>query len=112
MKLDKESFLQVLKRMRVCASKEQARLSLQFSEGNLKLVLENLDVGTAEEDLDTEYNGEAGQISVNVGFMLDGVSAVPSKEVLLEANFDGLKPLMIRATEGKDFTGVIMPLKN
>lgn len=112
MKLDKESFLQVLKRMRVCASKDQAGLSLHFSEGNLKLVLENLDVGTAEEDLDTEYNGEAGQISVNVGFMLDGVSAVPSKEVLLEANFDGLKPLMIRATDGKDFTGVIMPLKN
>lgn len=112
MKLDKESFLQVLKRMRVCASKEHASLTLHFSEGNLKLVLENLDVGTASEDLDTEYNGDEGQISVNVEFMLEGVSAVPSKEILLEANFDALKPLMIRAADGKDFIGVIMPLKN
>jgi len=112
MKLDKESLLQVLRRMKVCASKDQAGLTLHFSEGNLKLVLENLDVGTAEEDLDTEYSGEKGQVSVNVGFMLDGISAVPSKEVLLEANFEDLKPLMIRATEGKDFIGIIMPLRN
>lgn len=109
--LDRELFLHALKRMSVVSSGQYNSVVLRFSENLLHLESVNLDVGAADEEIDIDFTGENQAVGVNVNYLIEAVSAVPSKEFILEVDAGGLKPVLVRSAEGTGYLGLVMPLK-
>jgi DNA polymerase-3 subunit beta len=88
-------------------------VSLAFSEGVVEVTVRNGEVGEARERLPATSEDDF-HISFNPGYLLDGVSAVDSENVLFKLN-ESLKPgLIVPETDGEepDFLYLIMPMRD
>ena len=95
--------------------------SLPRSEDDLKLALaENQivvtyhdtaqDVGSAQETLSCEGEGEDVEIAFNYAYVLDGLSSVSTDNVFLEVQ-SSMKPGIFKADEGENFLYLVMPVR-
>lgn len=109
-KLQKEPFLHALRRMNVVSSERYGGVIVSFSKNKMLLNSINLDVGEAEEEIDIDYSGEDIDIGFNIVFIMDAVSAMPGDDIIFEFG-GGLKPAMIKPTEGDKYLCIVMPLK-
>jgi len=108
--LEKESFLHALRRMNVVSSERYGGVILSFSEGKLTLNSTNLDVGEATEEIDIAYSGEDVEVGFNVNYLIDAISVISKESIMFEVG-SGIKPSVIRQTEGDDYLCIVMPLK-
>ncbi len=108
--LEKESFLHALRRMNVVSSERYGGVILSFSEGKLTLNSTNLDVGEAMEEIDITYSGEDMDVGFNVNYLIDAISVIDKESILFEVG-SGIKPSVIKQTEGDDYLCIVMPLK-
>ncbi len=108
--LEKESFLHALRRMNVVSSERYGGVILSFSEGKLTLNSTNLDVGEATEEIDITYSGEDMDVGFNVNYLIDAISVISKESILFEVG-SGIKPSVIKQTEGDDYLCIVMPLK-
>lgn len=108
--LEKESFLHALKRMNVVSSERYSGVILSFSSGKMTLNSTNLDVGEAMEEMDITYNGDDLDVGFNVNYLIDAISVISGENILFEVG-QGLKPSIIKPSEGDNFLCIVMPLK-
>ncbi len=108
--LEKESFLHALRRMNVVSSERYGGVILSFSEGKLTLNSTNLDVGEATEEIDITYGGEDMDVGFNVNYLIDAISVIDKESIMFEVG-SGVKPSVIKETEGDDYLCIVMPLK-
>lgn len=108
--LEKESFLHALRRMNVVSSERYSGVIISFTGSKMTLNSTNLDVGEATEEIFIDYTGEDIDVGFNVNYVIDAVSAVPTKNIIMEIG-SGLKPTVIKPDEGDDYLCIVMPLK-
>lgn len=108
--LDKESFLHALRRMNVVSSERYSGVILSFSKGKMVLSSTNLDVGEAMEEIDIAYNGDDIDVGFNVNYLIDAISVINGDNILFEVG-QGLKPSLIKPSDGENFLCIVMPLK-
>jgi DNA polymerase-3 subunit beta len=108
--LEKEPFLHALKRMNVVSSERYSGVILSFSNGKMTLNSTNLDVGEAMEEIDIAYNGDDVDVGFNVNYLIDAISVINNDNILFEVGL-GLKPSVVRPSEGDNFLCIVMPLK-
>ena len=68
------------------------------------------DVGEAHESVEAKYEGSELTVAFNSQFLLDGLDAAASEEVVLES-IDPLKPAVLKATDSPDFLYLLMPVR-
>jgi DNA polymerase-3 subunit beta len=68
------------------------------------------DVGEAHESVEAKYEGTELTVAFNSQFLVDGLDAAASDEVVLES-IDPLKPAVLRATDSPDFLYLLMPVR-
>lgn len=68
------------------------------------------DVGSAQETLPCEGEGENVEIAFNYAYVLDGLSSVTTDNVFLEVQ-SSLKPGIFKADEGENFLYLVMPVR-
>jgi len=68
------------------------------------------DVGQAQELLDAKYEGTETTVAFNPEFLLDGLQAIGSEEVLVET-LDTSKPAIVKSAEDTDFLYLLMPVR-
>jgi DNA polymerase-3 subunit beta len=88
-------------------------VSLAFSKDTVEMMVRSGEVGEARERLPATSN-DAFHISFNPSYLLDGVSAVDTENVVFRLN-ESLKPgLIVPETEGEepDFLYLIMPMRD
>lgn len=68
------------------------------------------DVGTAQETLPCEGEGEDVEIAFNYAYVLDGLSSVATDKVYLEVQ-SALKPGIFKADEGENYLYLVMPVR-
>lgn len=106
----KASLLASIKRARLCAGSEgpKVRLSLSDTANEISAVT---DTGTASEEIEAKYEGEAMVIGLNPDFLAAAVEAVEGDEVAIEAD-TALRPVLVRAASGDTtYSGVVMPVR-
>ncbi len=107
----REGFIEAVKRVRLIGrDRDNAPIRLAMSSSGLKLTAIVHDVGQAEEDLDAKYEGTETVVAFNPDFLLDGLQAIASEEVVVET-LDTSKPAIVRASEGGDFLYLLMPVR-
>ncbi|MGH2730339.1 MAG: DNA polymerase III subunit beta [Actinomycetota bacterium] len=106
--VERELLLEVTKRVGLLA---QNNLPVKLRlDSELEISAHTPDVGEGQELIAAEYKGEPLVIAFNPQFLFDGVSAMQTQRVALEAG-DGLKPAVLRGEGDESFTYLLMPVR-
>lgn len=111
----REDLIGTLRRVNLFAARQTppVPVSLSFSEGSVEVIVHNGEVGDAHERLSASSEDEF-LISFNPSYLLDGVSAIDSENVVFKLN-EPLKPgLIVPEANGEepDFLYLIMPMRD
>lgn len=68
------------------------------------------DVGSAQETIPCEGEGDPVDIAFNCAYVVDGLNSVTTDKVFLEVQ-TGVKPGIFRADEGEDYLYLVMPVR-
>ncbi|MGH9024938.1 MAG: DNA polymerase III subunit beta [Acidimicrobiia bacterium] len=90
--------------------RDTAPIRLKMSSEGLELSAVGQDIGEAHEPVDAKYEGSELTVAFNSQFLLDGLEAAASAEVVIES-IDPLKPATVRATDNADFLYLLMPVR-
>jgi DNA polymerase-3 subunit beta len=105
--IDRESFLDTLKRV-ILVSDEQQRIGrFEFSKGNLHISVVNSAIGQSEESLPIVYEGEEVDTGFNLQFYIDALSSLKSTEVTLSF-LDAKMAFLLTGQEDPGYFGIIM----
>jgi DNA polymerase-3 subunit beta len=91
-------------------SRDTAPIRLAMSAESLELSAIAADVGEAHETVEAKYEGSELTVAFNSQFLLDGIDAAATAEVVLES-IDPLKPAVLRTPDTPDFLYLLMPVR-
>jgi len=107
----RESLQAAVNRVRLVGqSKDTAPIRLGMTAEGLELSAIAQDVGEAHESVEAKYEGGDLTVAFNSQFLLDGIDAAASDEVVIES-IDPLKPAVMKATDSNDFLYLLMPVR-
>lgn len=110
-RLSRDSFVKTLKRTSCLLAGQFVSTQFAFSQGKLKVSLQNKDVGALEEELTLEgFDGENIESRFYSPYLLNGLQSFPETAV----NFyikNSIKPIIFEAsTDGCNMTYLVMPV--
>lgn len=86
------------------------RFDIDMASKTAQLSSTAQDVGSAQETLACEGEGENAEIAFNYAYVLDGLAAVTTERVFLEVQ-SSLKPGIFKADEPENFLYLVMPVR-
>lgn len=108
--IEKDQLLKAIKLAAVFAKNEANIVVLETKKGSLALKSSAKEIGSQENEIEGEVEGEQLQIAFNTKFLLDAISNIPTQQVMIE--FSGalsaslIKPI---GEEGLEF--IVMPVR-
>jgi DNA polymerase-3 subunit beta len=116
--VSREDLIGTLRRVNLFAQRQTppVPVSLSFSEGSVEVIVRNGEIGEAHERLPATSEDDF-LISFNPGYLLDGVSAIDTENVVFKFN-EALKPGLLvpsadnGGSEEPDFLYLIMPMRD
>ncbi len=107
--IDRQLLLSALKRAQLMSS-ETRGVKFSVSENGLVISSDNPDIGEVREELEADYNGESVSIGFNPRYVIELLSQMAADQVTLEFNGE-LDPGLLRPFSGRDYLGVVMPMR-
>ena len=108
--VDKEEFQKAIKLAAVFAKNEANIVVLTTTKGVLKLESHTKQLGSQENEIEGEVEGEQLQIAFNTKFLLDAVSNAPSSQIMME--FSGpLSAVLIKPIGVEGLEYIVMPVR-
>ncbi len=101
---------QALQRAAILSNEKFRGVRLLLTDRNLQIISSNSEQEEAQEELETDYQGNALDIGFNVNYLLDGINNVSSQEVTLSFG-DQNSSLLITVPEHSDYKYVVMPMR-
>ncbi len=109
-KMDKNLFLMMLKRMSILSSNDYKGVIFSFDKDKLKIDSTNPEIGESKEDMLISYDGEHVEAMFNPRFFIETISVIDDENILLSIS-SGEKPCLIEPEKEKTYLSVIMPMK-
>ena len=107
-KLEREMFLNSLRRVSLLASDKSHSVKLNFSKNNLDITANTAGVGEAKESLAVPYKGREFSIAFNPEFLMAPLRALTEDEVFLDL-IDEMSPGVLKIQT--PFLYVLMPMR-
>ena len=109
---ERDRLTSAIKRVALLSSERSRAVKFKIDEGTVEITSSSSEVGEASEILSVDYNNKAISICFNAQYLLDFLAVAESESVELqfkdEMSQAVLSPL---ATDGCDYTYVIMPMR-
>lgn len=105
----REALLDAVRRVRLLA-RESTPVRLSQKADGLELLAITQDVGQAHEFVDASYEGEELTVAFNPEYLVAGLDATLSDEVVLES-LDARNPAVLRGVGNEDFFYLLMPVR-
>lgn len=86
------------------------RFDVNVASQTTQLSTVTQDVGAAQETLTSTVEGEDVVVAFNYAYVLDGLGAVETERVFLEAQ-DSRKPGIFKSDEGENYLYLVMPVR-
>lgn len=109
-KIDREAFMRALQRAAILSNEKYRGVRLEAGGSSVKIIAHNPQHEEAIEQLDADLNFDQMAIGFNVTYLLDALTAIDAKTVLMELK-DANSSCLISAESGGNDRHVIMPLK-
>lgn len=108
--LDRLVILQALQRAAILSNEKFRGVRFILTEKNLRVVSNNSEQEEAQEDIETDYHGDALDIGFNVNYLLDGLNNTSASTVIFSFG-DPNSSLLITVQGDNDFKYVVMPMR-
>ncbi|HEY3398752.1 MAG TPA: DNA polymerase III subunit beta [Armatimonadota bacterium] len=105
-----EALERSLRRALIVARQDNNRVVLRGQEGILQITAASPDLGSVEEEVEMELEGDPVEIAFNVRFMLDMLEAAGSQQVIFSLS-GPLNPGTIRPAGRDDYIYLVMPMQ-
>ncbi|MDQ2867449.1 MAG: DNA polymerase III subunit beta [Verrucomicrobiota bacterium] len=106
--LERETFLNSLRRVSLLASDKSNSIKLNFSKNNIEITANTPEVGEAKESLAVAYKGRDFSIAFNPEFLMAPLRALGEDEVFLDL-IDEMSPGVLKIQT--PFLYVLMPMR-
>ena len=108
--LDRLAILQALQRAAILSNEKFRGVRFVLTEKNLRIISSNSEQEEAQEDMETDYHGEALDIGFNVNYLLDGLNN--STQQMTTFSFgDPNSSILITEPGNDEFKYVVMPMR-
>ncbi len=108
--LAREGLLDAVRRVKLLARDPTTPVRLALRPDGVELTVITTDWGTATEDVDAKYEGAEMTVAFNPAYLIEGVEAITSDEVILDT-LDALKPATLRPSDNTDYLYLLMPVR-
>ena len=108
--LAREAFARAVDRVATISSERGRAVKLSFDEGKLRLSVTNPDAGSAEEEIEAEYDEAAIDIGFNSRYLADILAALEGDTVLVKLGDPG-SPTLFQKSEADNLLIVLMPMR-
>ena len=111
--LDRRAFIAALERVAVLADQHNnvVKISADPAAGTATIRADAQDVGSGSESLAATIEGEAIEIAFNVRYLLDGLKAMASDQVVLQCNASTTPAVLAPLGVDEAFTYLVMPVQ-
>ena len=109
--ISRDIFADAIKRVRLVAqdrNSQPVRISIRTDGVELKQVAQ--EIGEASEFIDAKCEGDELEVAFNSEYLLDGLSASGSDEIIIET-LDPLKPATLHGSDQEGYTYLLMPVR-
>lgn len=110
--LDRRLFLSALERIAVFADQKNniVKINIDSAEQEITLYVEAQDLGNGRDSIPVEMSGEDIIIAFNIKYLMEGLKALPSTEILMLLN-QPLTPVIFQPLGGINMTYLAMPVQ-
>lgn len=108
--INKKDLADALKRVGLLAEKKSGKLFFSISDGRLNLSAEEIDMGSAKEEIPIQYSGENIDIALNYSYIEDPIKIITTERIKIEFT-NGDKVITVKAEPESDFLHIIMPMQ-
>lgn len=110
--LDRRQFVTALERIAVFADQKNniVKISIDSVEQEITLSVEAQELGSGRDSIPAEISGEDIVIAFNVKYLMEGLKALPSTEILMQVN-QPLTPVIFKPLGGINMTYLAMPVQ-
>lgn len=101
---------QALQRAAILSNEKFRGVRFVLTEKNLSIISSNSEHEEAQEEIETDYQGEALDIGFNVNYLMDGLSNISSETATFSFG-DPNSSILITTPEKPEFRYVVMPMR-
>lgn len=101
---------QALQRAAILSNEKFRGVRFVLTEKNLSIISSNSEHEEAQEEIETDYHGEALDIGFNVNYLMDGLNNISSEEAVFSFG-DPNSSILITTPENTEFRYVVMPMR-
>jgi DNA polymerase-3 subunit beta len=101
---------QALQRAAILSNEKFRGVRFVLTEKNLSIISSNSEHEEAQEEIETDYHGEAIDIGFNVNYLMDGLNNINS-EVAIFSFGDPNSSILITTPDNQEFRYVVMPMR-
>jgi DNA polymerase-3 subunit beta len=111
--LDRRAFLSALERVAVLADPHNNVVKIRCDPERSQVVIsaDAQDLGQASEALAASISGEEIQIAFNVRYLMEGLKAMASEQVVLQCNGPTTPAVLVPLDDDTAFTYLVMPVQ-
>lgn len=110
LQINRQSFASAVDRVSTISSDRGRAVKLTIENSQLTLTVNNPDSGSAEDEINADYEGETLEIGFNSRYLLDIMAQLSGEEAIFMLA-DAGAPTLIRDTEDADALYVLMPMR-
>ena len=106
----KTDLTDALRRVALMVDKKAGRIFFNISSGVLKITSSQSDLGSADEEIPCEYDGDNYVIAVNYRYVDEPLKGIDSEKIAFEFT-EEMKAVTMRPEPAADFFHIIMPMQ-
>lgn len=108
--IDRANFISSMKRINLFTEDLYNSVHFCFSSNKLILTSQNMDIGSAKEELPINYNGEELNLGFNGKYFVESLQVMNSTKIKAYINTEK-SPCLIEGDDDPGFMSIIMPMK-
>ncbi len=101
---------QALQRAAILSNEKFRGVRFVLTEKNLSIISSNSEQEEAQEEIETDYHGEALDIGFNVNYLMDGLNNI-NTEIAIFSFGDPNSSILITTPDSDNFRYVVMPMR-
>ena len=101
---------QALQRAAILSNEKFRGVRFVLTEKNLSIISSNSEQEEAQEEIETEYQGEPVDIGFNVNYLMDGLNNINSEKTTISFG-DPNSSILITTQDNDEFRYVVMPMR-
>jgi DNA polymerase-3 subunit beta len=110
LKMNRNMIQQALQRAAILSNEKFRGVRFVLTEKNLTIISSNSEQEEAQEEIATDYHGEALDIGFNVNYLMDGLNNIKGEDAVFSFG-DPNSSILITTAENDEFRYVVMPMR-